>query len=167
MTSVLNSKKGSVLDMMWIAIIAVVLAITILIGWKIMSDVNTQFQASDSLNNESKEIMSERSSGFANLWDNIFLFVFVGSFIAALIASVFIDAHPVVFGISLFVLIIVVIIAAAMANVYGEMESSDDLSTEAADLTFIPFIMQNLVQVIIFMAACIMIVVFGKTRLGM
>lgn len=165
MTSMFRGKRGSFLDIFFIVVVMFAFAVTILVGWLLMSNVNSEFQAK--LNHtESKTIMQESHDRYVGLFDGIFLFVFFGSFIATIIGSLFLDTHPAFFAISLVLLVIVCVLCGIFANVYAELEVSDGFSGFAGDFTYIPFVMQYFVQIVIFMVCAIAIALFGKSRLG-
>jgi len=163
--SSLKSKRGSLLDMFWLLVVTFAFAIIVVVGWMVMGNVNAEFQSE--LNNaQAKTMMQDSSDRYVDLFDGIFLFVFFGTFLATLIGSLFLDTHPAFFIVSLLLLVILCVVAAVLANAYAELAVSDGLGTEASDFTFIPFIMEHLVHIIIFMVCSISIALYSKSRYG-
>jgi len=161
----LRNKKGSWIDVFFICAIMFGIAIVILVGWKVMSDVNDEFQ-SKLTHTEATTIMQESTDRYVDLFDGIFLFVFFGSFIAVIIGSLFLDTHPAFFAISTILLVIICFVVAVFANAYGELSIDDELATFADDFTYIPFIMQYFVHIVIFMVCAISIALYSKSRAG-
>jgi hypothetical protein len=162
---ILKNKKGSWVDVFFICAIMFGIAIVILIGWKVMSDVNDEFQTKLT-HSEARTIMQDNTGRYVNLFDGIFLFVFFGSFIAVIIGSLFLDTHPAFFAISLILLVIICFVVAVFANAYSELEVNPELSSFASDFTYIPFIMEHFVQIVIFMVCAISIALYSKSRTG-
>lgn len=159
-----RSRKGSWIDTFFIIAIMFGVAVAFLVGWLLISNVNTEFQSKLS-SAEAKSIMSESKDRYVGLFDGIFLFVFFGSFIATIIGSLFVDTHPAFFFISLVLLVFACVLGAVFANAYDDIASSDGFSAFSSDFTYIPFVMQYYVHIIIFMVCAISIALYAKSRL--
>jgi len=158
-----KNKKGSMLDLFFIVSIMFAFAIIILVGWLVMSNVNDKFQTK--LDGDvAKTTIQESTNRYVDIFDGIFLFVFFGSFIGVIIGSLFLDTHPAFFIVSIIILIILCILVAIFANAYGEIASADKIRDFGDDFTFIPFIMQYFVQIIIVMFCSVSIALYSKSR---
>lgn len=159
-----KNRRASWIDIFFIIVIMFGVAVSTLIGWMLMDNVNTEFQSKLS-STQAKTMMQENHDRYVGTFDGIFLFVFFGAFIATMIGSLFIDTHPAFFFISLVLLVVACVIGAVLSNAYYEIETNDKLSALATDFTYIPFVMQYYVHIIIFMVCAISIALYAKSRL--
>ena len=160
----IRNRRGSWIDILFIIAIMFAITLTFTIGWMMMSKVNTEFQAKlDST--EAKTLIQTNTDRYTGLFDGIFLFVFFGTWIATLIGALFIDTHPAFFFISIILLVIACVIGAALANGYADFAANTSISDYADDFTYIPFIMQHYVQIIIFMVCSISVALYAKAKL--
>ena len=80
-----KNKKGSLLDLIYIAVFMLVIAMTSLIAFKIYAEINTEMQANDNLETYGKTALTEIRSLYPGVIDNSFLFLSVGLAIVAFV----------------------------------------------------------------------------------
>lgn len=158
-----GSKKGGFVDIIMIIVTLVGLSISLLVFYKIFGEINTGLQDSD-MTTESKEIAQTGYTKLNNIYDNMFLAVFVGLWLGVLLTSFMLDTHPAMFFVFIFLLIIFLVVAASLANVYMGMAEETTFATVNAGWTFIPFIMQNFVKVIMMVGFSVAVVLYGKAK---
>lgn|SRR3990167_3065772 len=135
------NKKGSILDIMFYAIIMFMLALFIILAYKIMGIINDEFQSKDELSSTAKTILSEKKTQYVNLFDGIWITVFILFALVIAVGAYFIYMHPVFFVPSLFVIIFLIIVAAVLTNVFSDITESDDLRSEKNEFSIISFVM--------------------------
>lgn len=140
------SKKGNtILDTLTVSITIVAFIIISIIGYVFLQEfqpsADTEFNTSD---NTSQVIFYRTYNNYPALMDGIIGFVFFGLWIAAIVASLFIDSHPAFFFIALFLVSALLFVSFAMSNSYIDIFGSGDLYTAASQFPIGNFIMDKL-----------------------
>ena len=156
--------KGSVIDVILYAVIMFTLGIFIIFGYKLMSTINTEIQNNQDLSSTSKTISSDLNSKYVNLFDGIFITVFVFLALVIIVGAYFVYIHPVFYVPSLFIIVFIVLIAAVLTNVFNEITTSEDLATERASFTLMTFVMDDLMPYVLVLAFAVVIVSYAKWR---
>jgi hypothetical protein len=97
-------------------------------------------------------------------WDSLFLFLFLAMWIALWFSVWFIDTHPVFFIVMLIIMVVVTLLAMMFGDAFTAMFTSNDLTSTANEFIIIPFIMQNIVVVMICGGFVTGILLFAKNR---
>lgn len=160
---IFDSKRGNAFqDGLTILIVVFIFATIIILGNKLVGDVNTQIQSS-SLNNLTKTNMQEITIEYPDWADSAFLVLLILFWIAGLIASFLIDSHPAFLIVTVILLVFLLILGAVLSNAFDEI-TSGELSADSFPIT--NWVMSNLLFVILFISGSIAIVLFGKSRGG-
>jgi len=136
-----RNKKSSLLDLPMIGVYAFMIALVILIVYKINDEINTKFQASDDVTAKGKAAMTEVNNLYSGVLDNSFLLLVVGLCIVALALATMVRIHPVFFVFYVILLLIIIFLCAAFSNVYIKMAQQTEMTALAENLTFITHIM--------------------------
>jgi len=160
-----SSKRGNVgLDAIMVIVVLFVIAIASIAGYKVILDVNNDTQADPDINNKSKAAMDQVTTDYPTIMDNGFAFFFALIWVLAVIASFFVDAHPVFLILAIVVIVILIFIASSVDNIYAEMIDDPLLATEAAAFPKTNWIMDHLVFVILAIAISIGISLYAKQQ---
>lgn len=138
------NKKGSLLDVIFIAIILLVLSVTTIICFKIYDEIDTQFQAHEGIPTQGKVASSQMRAHFPGILDNSFLFITVSLALLAFVLAALVRVHPIFFVFFIIILGIVIFISAIFSNVYQEIASDSEFTTLADELNFTSIIMTYL-----------------------
>ena len=157
-------KKGFVSNLAVLLIFGFLLAVTIVISWIWYSSVNDAIQANLNIPDSAKEISQDYADKYVNIWDVVFLVIFVGLILAGVITVLFIDTHPVFFFFTLLATVALLIVGAALGNAYGAFATQDAVSRYASDFIFLPFIMSNILQILIVVSGVYTVIFFVKSR---
>ena len=157
-------KKGSILDIIFVVIIVLSFAIGILITFKIIDEIDKEFQTSNAISkfdtdSRARTAMTDIKGTYANVIDNSFLLLVIGLSIGALALAFMVRFHPIFFVFFIIVFVIIIILSAVFSNIYLEMANNPELIALANQLTFITNVMRLLpfiVGVIGFLMAIIM-----------
>lgn len=135
------NKKGSLQDLIFVAIFITMFAVTVLVVYKISDEVNTKFQATDVLPQDSKDAYSTMNSHFTGVIDNSFLLLFIGLLIGTLALAMLVRFHPIFFVFYIFGWVISIFLSAVLSNIYLEIANNPQMSGVAEELIFITNIM--------------------------
>lgn len=159
-----NKKGNAIADSIMIVVVIFVFAVIAFVGLKIFGDLNTEIQADDQLDNQSKQISEDLYDRYPSVMDGTFIFAFALIWILVLVASFIIDAHPIFFIVTLILLIFVIIIGAYIGNIYEELSNDSEIGTFASSFPMTNFVMQHYMLFIIAIALTVSLVLFGKNK---
>ena len=142
----MGSKKASLLDGIFVIVVAAAFALVSLVGYNIITDVNNLMQGSD-MHTDAKEIMSSNTNKYVPLFDWCFMIILFMLFIGMIISSVFSDANPAWFFVSFILLIITIMSAGLMGNIFFDAVTSQELSSSISAFTYIPFVMEHYITI--------------------
>ena len=143
----MKSKKGSFADLLYLALVVLVLGIMFTMGWAIFSQVNDKIQDNSQISTLGKEIVQSSTDRYVTLFDNLFLTAFIALYIASLILAWNVDINPLFFFLSIFIFAIIVIVTASFGNVFYDYSQQTTISGYVDDFNIIPFVFNHLVQV--------------------
>ena len=135
------NKKGSVLDLILIGVFCLAFAFSILIGFKITTEVNTQIQANADIPIEGKTAATSLLGDYTGTLDYGFLFFIVGLSIGVLILAALVRVHPIFIPLYIIGLLIVIFLAGVFSNIYSGLADSAEFTALASQLMFIDKIM--------------------------
>ena len=145
--SLRKNKKGSLDDLVVIAIFLFGFAVLVLIGFKLTDELNTKFKEDNTLtvaNANVNNTMSQIRNLFPSVLDNSFLILVVGLAGMAMMMAALVRIHPVFFVFFVMFLAIVIFLCGIFSNVYQEIADTTEFASLAAELTFINAIMSYL-----------------------
>lgn len=163
------NKRGSILDILWIGIVLFILSLTTILVYKVYSEIDAKFQASDDLPTESKTASSQMLAHYPGIIDNSFLFITIIMAIIAFALATLVRVHPIFFVFYIIVLAIVVFLCGVFSNVYQTIAGNSEFTALADNLTFTSHIMKFLpfiVSVFGTILAVIMYKLWDNTRQG-
>lgn len=140
------NKKGSTRDIFLIVILGFGLVIASLMALKVMSVINTEFQAQpdSSVSAQAKTVLSTVNTRLPKWVDGAFLMFWILFMVVGMFLAFQIQTNPVFLPISIFYFIFMVFISRLFASMYNQLVASSILSTEAGLLTIIPYIVPRL-----------------------
>lgn len=139
-----KNKKGSIQDLIYIIVVALVFSFFLLVGYKIVDSFNTKIQASSDVDTYGKTAVSQINNHFPGIMNNMFLFVIIGLGITTLVLASLIKTHPIFLVFFIIALILIIFFAAIYSNVYQTMASNSALSTQASAMTMPHYVMTYL-----------------------
>lgn len=161
-----HRKKANVFtDTMILIFVLFFMALMSIIVYIAFDSMNTDIQNDDILSTENKAIVSDLHSRFPSTFDNMWVIAFALLWLFVLVASMFVDAHPIFFIISALLLVFIIFIGAVFTNTYEEFTSDADVQTFADAFPMTNFIMGQLPIVAVIVGFSIALVLFGKSQL--
>ena len=160
-----RSKKGNaVLDTFFVLIVMAVLGITIFFGFKILSQVNQNIQADDSFDSYSKNEINTYTNKTQAVFDNIFLTVFALLWMVSLVASFYIESHPIFFAFSIILLLFVFWIIPIIGNSVETVMIDENIASTVALFPKANWILTHMLTVAIAVGSSILLVMFAKNQ---
>jgi len=139
-----RNKKGSLLDIIFIAIGMLIFAVTILVAFKVVSEWNKGINAHGDIPTEALASTQRLSDTFTTTIDGSALILCIGMTLGAFILASLVRVHPIFLVFFFIALVFVIFFSAVFSNVYMEMAENPSLSAEADQLTFISYILKFL-----------------------
>ena len=167
----LDSKKYAhniITDVLVVFVTIFIFVIMGLVTFNFFTDLKTELVDNDDgfMSNESKQIIDNSYKTFPSWLDGAVVTVLVLFWILLLGLTFIVDAHPIIWGIVLFLLIFIIFIGAVLSNTYKELSLDDDLSVQAVQLTKTQWLMDRLPFVIVIIILSLLIALMMKSRLG-
>lgn len=157
------NRKGFIGDVAFVVAILLVAGMVFIVMAKVLTDINDDFQAGDTLSNESKNLSGTLTSRYTGLFDGIFAVVFGLLGVGLIVSVALLGSRPEFFFITIIVGFIVIGLAAMISNVFDSFANSS-ISATAASFTYIPLIMNNLVEITLFLVAALVAGLYIKAR---
>lgn len=163
----MKHKKGQIaIDIMSILIILFIVGITFVIGYKALSEINTDIQADADFNSDVKANVQGVATNYPIFMDNAFFIMIILFWIIMIITSLFIDSNPIFFIISVVLLFFVFVIGMIMSNAYEDIMSDGELINFSDAFPKMSFVMNNLLLVIIVIGMTATLALYAKNNTG-
>jgi len=162
------NRKGSLLDIILLCIVLLVGSFSFFAFHKAFTEINTEFQSSDLIDNSSKEIINTTNTMLTSghLLDHAAFIVFVMIVIGILLLAYMTDFSPAFVVLFIIMLLIGIIIAIQFSNAYYEVKTSSVFSTVATNFPMQNYIMENLPIVIVIIGILFGLIMYSKWRKG-
>lgn len=161
-----QNKKGSIQDIVLMAIFFVSFALIMLVSFKVVGSLNTKFQESNILPAESKTVSTSMLSLYPGVVDNSFLFFVVGVAIAVLVLAALVRIHPIFIPLFFIAWVFLIFVAGIISNVYQSVAESADFILEANQLTFITLTLKYLPLFIGVFGILLMIIMYKQWQVS-
>lgn len=157
------NKKGFFNDLVLVALIIFIGSIVFIVGSKVLSDFNTNFQAT-STSTVAKDLVNDNSNKYSSVFDYVIITTLVLLFIIIMFIVYYLDVHPVFYFVGVIVFVILLIPAGIMGNFFEDFSDTPDMQPEIAKFTILPFIMENWVRIIGTFGVLAFIIMFAKIK---
>jgi len=158
--SLSRCKRASLQDLLFVGVLVLVFAMSVLIGFRLSTDFNTYIQNDTVMPATAKTASTQLLGYFTSSLDNVFLFVLVGLCIVTLAMAALVRVHPIFLVFFVIGLVFVILICAILTNVYEAMASHAELQAQANQLTNISFIMARLPFLVGLFGIILMVVMY-------
>lgn len=159
------SKQGNVAidSITWIIIIFffVIVGIFSLI---LFNNLNDGLQGDTSINQDARDKLADVNSRLPTWLDGAVLSIAVMLWLAVLIASIFIDSHPVFFIIVFIIAVFVVLLSMFLSNFYDILLEDSEVSAMALNTPITNFILSNLGWYAVALVVTIGVVLYAKNQ---
>lgn len=158
-------RKGYIGDIAMLAVILLVLAIVVLFVSKVATNANANLQ--DKLTStDGKQIMSDNTGRFGNIFDWIFVSTFVLLMLVVVVSFFMIDTHPALFFIAIFLLGMMLVAVGILSSTYTDISTEGDLTVETAKFPLMDYMMSNWGLIMTVAGFLGIIVLYAKIKSG-
>lgn len=160
----MRQNKKAQLDVLFIIVIAFAFCLIIALGYKFISDLNSDIQTDPDSNAEARAASLAVTSRYPSIFDAGFIMFFVLVWIAILVSAWFIDTSPIFLAVSIIVFIFTCLVALGLSQGYGEIMTDADLSGFVTAFPMTNFVISNLLTFCIVIGFSVVVVLYGKSR---
>jgi hypothetical protein len=114
--------------------------------------------------NQSVQMLNTNYTDFPDVWDGVFVFLLFGLWLAAIVGSFFIDAHPIFFVIVIFILVPIIIVGVVLGNSFEEFAGEDTTSFIQTDFPMTYQIMSHMLPIAIVVGLSIAMALYAKNK---
>lgn len=129
-------KKGDLPDIMFYAIILTIFGVALLIGFKLTSSLNDQFQALDAVDTEGKAASAQLTSYYPGIIDKSYMLFVIGIAMLTLVSASLVAVSPIFIPFYFIGLTFVIFLSGTLSNLYQTMAADSAFATESAQLVF-------------------------------
>ena len=162
--SLKRQRRGQIQSLIAVLLVFVLFLIVLFQTLKILDETNSAVQNIDVVGQEGKDILDDNVTAFPTVFDGAALFILVILWIAIIASTFLLDSHPFFFVITLFAYVFIFILVAIFANMLDDYTAANAFADQLANLTIIPFILQNFLPIFIIMAFSGAISLYAKAR---
>lgn len=157
------AKKGN-LDLILIVCLGFILAVSFLFISKVWDEIEPQLLESDAGNTTTGIDAIAQTSTTIDGMDIVFGLVFFGLLIAGIVLSFSIRTHPAMFFVTIFLLLVVGMLAMKFSNSFDEISSNSELTNQTAKFQVTGHIMSNYPKYIIIIIITVSIALYAKSK---
>ena len=159
-----RNKKGSLLDIIFIAVALTFFSIVVLIGLKVAGEFSDNVQSNPIFaGSDAAEHVESVRVKYTNTVDNTFLFLTIFMAIGSLILASLVVVHPMFIPLYFIGWVLVIYLSGILSNMYQAMAADSNLVAVAAQMTFMSNIMFAL-PIIVGVFGIVLMVVMYKIR---
>jgi len=158
----METKKAQVVDLLYMSMILIMVAVLGLIIYKVISDVNDQFTLDENIGSDARALSQNYEDRLPSMVQQLFMISLVGIAILTLIASFMVMSHPVFYGLMFVVLAFMTWINAIYADFWQSFATTSNFGTIVNDFPMMTYILQYFPLVILVISIIIVVVMVSK-----
>lgn len=161
-----SRKKGDIFQIFFMLVIVFGVAMVGLLCFALQGKISDFFRGSTDLNSSAvgTNVNNALSTDMPTVVDETVLFVFLGCMIGILIAAARTNFSPIVIFVFLLMLIMAIIMASGLVNIYNVFATSDQLSQYGSQLHLTNVILGRYTPLIIcVLGGIVLILMYGKS----
>lgn len=152
------------MDIMYVMIFLFLFAMSTLIAFTVWEAYKENIADTDIGSSSVQASIEENADLTLANMDYLFVFILVGLTIILVISVFFLKSHPAFFWITLLLLVIFLLIAGVISNVYEEIGETSVLSAANAEYNIMEWVFDRLPTFILFITALVLIALYAKSR---
>lgn len=163
-------KRATIQDMLMIGAFIFAFIVVIILGKIMLNGFSNQFhpiapgnnvsEYRSNLNGESD--VSSFNARYGSLFDWIFLFVFIGLWIAVFVSMAMIDTHPALFILVIVIFAIILVVMAVIGNVFHLFAQDGIVSNTVKSFSVIGYVMDNFAFIMMVLGFVAIILLFVR-----
>ena len=136
-----NCKRGTVQDLLFLAIVIAVFSIGTIMVFRVSNDLNTKFQSSSQLDSYGKAAFAQINSQYPGIIDNVFILLVVGLSLVSIVLAAMVRYHPIFIAFFIIIFFIIIVLAGIFSNIYQKIALDPSMADVASQLTFTSHLM--------------------------
>ena len=152
--------KGSLFDVIILGVTMLVLAIGILIGSLVMTQIQTS--TSSMLTSAGAQAALQAGTDAINTFNYGFVIIVIGGAIGSLILAWMVPSHPIFMLVSVIMLLLSVVVLPILANTYETFASTSEMASAAASFPLMNLLMSNMPLIGVVFGVMMMIVLYTR-----
>lgn len=160
----LGCKGFAVLELAFIFIMLFVFVFISFYGFKILDDLEPDIQE-DLVLNESKEMYENIHSRYPNVFDGLFMLLFVGAWIFVVVAASMSTDHPILFVSSIVIMVFIIISIVILGNFYEEYFADASVAGLAANFPMANWIFSHILPIVLGIGFSIVLAMYLRNRI--
>lgn len=163
--------KGNLADMIFLTVIFLAFCISSVLAYVIWSSMTGPItdaltQANGGTLAAGSAIAITQTTQTLLMFDQLFIFMIIGSFIAIIISSFFLSTHPIFFITSFLAWIFSFVIYAILGNVFYEFITANGISSVASSFPLMTSFWANVPTIALAMSVVLLVVLYARIRGG-
>jgi len=159
------NKRGDFTTIIIMVVLILGLAIGSIIFYRVFNDISNELKEVPQFSNKTINTIETAQTSAPKLLDFFIFFVLVSFFVGLIIASIYIDVNPAVVIVFIVALVIAVVLAGQVSNVFDAFSTQDELVDSVAEFPMTSMILGSNFPIIILVIGMVVIVIlYGKSR---
>lgn len=155
-------KKSQIIDMLYMSMVLVMIAVIGLITYHVITDFSSQIDSDSTLSDSSKGYIDNYKSKLPDMVQQLFMIALVGIGIVTLVASFMVMSHPVFYGLMFIVLAFMTWINSIYANFWQDFATTGNFGAIVNDFPMMTYVLQYFPLVILVISIIIVVVMVSK-----
>lgn len=151
-------------DLVYIVPIIFVLTLIIFFVHKAWNDMRPEIEQEEFLDTDEGKVATDMVTKTLNGFDILLPLVLVLLMLVIALLAYFIDTHPALLFVAIFLFMIILVLAVSFSNIFNEISTEGDMSNETATFGTQVYVMRNLPLIVAAGGMIILIALYGKWK---
>ena len=158
----MGKKKGQVVDLLFMSMILVLVAAIGLITYKVITDVNDQFETDGNIGSDAVALSQNYEDKLPGMVQQLFMVSLVGIAILTLVASFMVMSHPIFYGLMFIVLAFMTWINSIYADFWQSFATTSNFGAIVNNFPMMTYILQYFPLVMLVISVIVVVVMVSK-----
>lgn len=154
----------AVVDLIWVGVIVFVFCISAIVGMHLLNEFEDTV-GGELVNDASQNAISQTKLTLAG-FNYLYVLLLFGLAVGVIVGAFMIRTHPVFFIVSIFILAIVLVFNAQLANAFVDFASTSEIQEAASNFGLMETIWENTGLIFLIIGIVTIIVLYGKYKGG-
>ena len=158
-------RRGNIpIETIFVLIVILVIVLSAFVGNLLLGELNDDIQASNDFGSTAKNMSQTFTNRYTTIFDGVVLGLFILLWGMAIVASLFVDTHPIFFIFSIIMLAVVLVAGAFISETYTDFVTDPTFSGYDTQFPMTHFLMTNLLVYLLIVGFFVGLVLYGKMR---
>jgi len=165
-----KNKRADFSSIIVMLVIVFTLAISAIVFSKVFTDVTDELKEQKDFSNRSVNTIDTVQDKSIPLLDFAVFFSIIAMFIGIIVASIYLDTHPVITVVFIIGLLVAIVLAGQFMNIFDEVTSKEQLQDTASNFTLTNAVMTDVSGVPVFpvlmliIGIVVIVILYGKSK---